>query len=72
MSGWTGPHASDWADSSETVLRAPVPPERFPFCWPEEHEICCTLRGGGLYCDCSASAVDETPSQVWQIPPPRP
>lgn len=54
MKGWTGPLESDLAPDGVTLL-APVPPERWPFCWPCEHESCCTLHRGGLFCDCDAS-----------------
>lgn len=51
---WTGPKEAD-LDKSGVKLKAPVPPERWPFGPPEFHEDCCILRKGGLFCDCSAS-----------------
>lgn len=55
---WTGPRETDLESDGATLLR-PVPPERWPFCEPPEHDRFCNLHGGGLFCDCSASALDE-------------
>ena len=57
---WTGPLPSDLKDDG-TTLRCQVPPERWPFCLPSDHDPCCLLHEGGLYCDCTASAEDEEP-----------
>lgn len=54
---WTGPRESDL--KPDGTLRHPVPPERWPFCRPEEHDRGCKLHSGGLYCDCGASAADD-------------
>lgn len=58
MSVWTGPHDADLADDG-TTLRAPVPPERWPFGPPDAHEDACALYRGVLFCDCEASAAEE-------------
>lgn len=58
MSHWTGPLDTDLEADGHT-LKAPVPPERWPFCHPFDHDDCCNLRSGGLFCDCAASAADE-------------
>lgn len=50
---WTGPHP-DEIDAVGT-LKHPVPPERWPYGEPDAHEDCCSLKHGGLYCDCLAS-----------------
>ncbi len=62
---WTGPHESDLA-ADGVSLRGPVPPERWPYCLPGEHQTCCLLhrmydpgRVSGFYCDCDASATDD-------------
>ena len=62
---WTGPLDDD-LKSDGVSLRGPVPPARWPYCLPEEHQRCCRLhamhdanRRGGLYCDCAASADDD-------------
>lgn len=57
LSRWTGPRESDLAADGVTLVR-PVPPERWPYARPEEHEKCCGLQDGGLFCDCDASAID--------------
>lgn len=56
---WTGPLDSDLKPDSEILLRA-VPPERWPYGPPQHHEAVCRLHAGGLYCDCAASAADDT------------
>lgn len=56
---WTGPRDSDFESFCYEKLRAPVPPERWPYGPPDAHEECCILHEGGLYCDCAASAADE-------------
>ena len=62
---WTGPRDEDWADSTETRLRAPVPPERWPYGPPDAHDDWCMLFGRApsvnaiLFCDCSASASED-------------
>lgn len=58
MKRWTGPRETDLDSDGVTLLR-PVPPERWPFGPPEEHDRCCILHEGGLYCDCGASAADD-------------
>lgn len=62
---WTGPGESD-LNPDGVSLRGPVPPERWPFCVPSEHDRGCRLhrmfdqnRTGGLYCDCGASCADD-------------
>jgi hypothetical protein len=57
--GWTGPLRSDLAPNG-TTLRHPVPPERWPFCLPDQHQTCCVLHAGGLFCDCDASDEEST------------
>lgn len=56
---WTGPREDDLESGTHDVLRAPVPPERWPYAHADEHDAGCNLRAGGLFCDCSASATDE-------------
>jgi hypothetical protein len=41
------------------TLRHVVPPERWPFCLPDEHDRGCLLHAGGLFCDCAASCADD-------------
>jgi hypothetical protein len=55
---WTGPSADD-LERNGVTLKAPVPPERWPYGPPGDHEGCCGLREGGLFCDCAASAEEE-------------
>ena len=55
---WTGPREEDLAPDGVT-LRHPVPPERWPWCLPEEHDRGCKLHRGGLFCDCGASCADD-------------
>lgn len=58
---WVGPRAGD-IDMLGRLVRA-LPPERWPFCEPSEHESCCLLRVRstgfvapiGSFCDCDAS-----------------
>ncbi len=55
---WTGPTDDDLTTPGGSRLRAPVPPERWPYGPPEFHEDCCKLFGAfgpGLFCDCKAS-----------------
>lgn len=52
---WTGPRDDDWENGSQMKLKAPVPPERWPYGPPTAHEDICTLHEGGLFCDCAAS-----------------
>lgn len=52
---WTGPRPTDWNDEFRLALRAPVPPERWPYGPPDHHELFCALRRLGLWCDCLAS-----------------
>ncbi len=52
---WTGPVDGDYANAMQTELKAPVPPERWPYGPPDAHEDCCLLHCAGLYCDCLAS-----------------
>lgn len=54
---WTGPLDSDLEPSGN--LKAPVPPERWPYGPPRDHDGCCSLHEGGLFCDCGASAADD-------------
>lgn len=58
-SGWTGPDEAD-LKSDGVSLWKPVPPERWPYCLPDYHEICCLLHNQGLYCDCKASDASDT------------
>lgn len=57
---WTGPNDEDFLNGKDGSLRAPIPPERWPYGPPEEHEQGCSLHTGGLWCDCKASASDDT------------
>ena len=50
---WKGPR-EDEIDNLDR-LRAPVPPERWPYGPPDLHEDDCRLQRGGLWCDCAAS-----------------
>jgi hypothetical protein len=54
MSTWMGPDEAD-LECDGTTLRAPVPPERWPYGPPDHHQSVCKLHAGGLYCDCAAS-----------------
>jgi hypothetical protein len=56
---WIGPWPSDLQDGTGCVLKHPVPPDRWPYGSPLQHEPCCLLQNKGLYCDCKASAADE-------------
>lgn len=58
---WTGPRPEDLRPDGYR-LRAPVPPERWPYGPPSWHQACCRLHARGLYCDCEASAADD---DVW-------
>ena len=60
MSRWTGPLPQDWAPGAEYRLCAPVPPARWPFGPPSDHQECCSLHRSGLFCDCTASDEEET------------
>lgn len=51
---WTGPRAED-LDAAGNILAPPLPAERWPYCWPREHQACCVLHEGGRFCDCLAS-----------------
>lgn len=60
---WTGPREGETAPSG--MLYGRVPGERWPYGPPSAHEPGCNLfpyRGspGGLFCDCAASAEDDT------------
>jgi len=61
VSNWTGPHDGELDNLGR--LRVDLPADRWPFCDPDEHDICCLLRvrdgRAGSFCDCSASAADE-------------
>lgn len=50
---WTGPREGEIDGLGR--LRAPVPPDRWPYGPPEVHEDCCYLHRDGLFCDCGAS-----------------
>lgn len=50
---WTGPRDGEIDNLGR--LRAPVPPERWPYGPPDLHEDDCRLQRGGLWCDCAAS-----------------
>jgi hypothetical protein len=56
---WTGPRPEDWDGPGEVRLREPVPGARWPYGPPPFHQEGCTLHGGGLFCDCAASAADD-------------
>lgn len=56
---WTGPREGDLEPGTGDVLRAPVPPERWPYAHADEHDTYCNLHSGGLFCDCDASVNDE-------------
>lgn len=49
-----------------TTLARAVPPERWPFCYPGDHQECCTLHAGGLFCDCTASDEDDLTETLGQ------
>ena len=53
MTRWIGPREGEIDAIGR--LRAPVPPERWPYGPPEAHEDDCHLQRGGLWCDCGAS-----------------
>ena len=55
---WRGPQIGDHAGDGLTLLRR-VPPERWPFGAPEQHQRVCCLFAGGLYCDCAAGDASE-------------
>lgn len=55
---WAGPRPAD-LDASGSRLLYPVPPERWPYGPPEEHQAGCTLHRGGLFCDCTASSDED-------------
>lgn len=57
MIRWTGPYEGEIDRNGR--LKAPVPPERWPYGPPDLHEVCCILRKGGLFCDCKASSCAE-------------
>lgn len=61
---WTGPLRSDWDSQARVRLKAPVPPERWPYGPPDHHETHCNLHRNkasrnGLFCDCLASVADD-------------
>lgn len=58
MTRWTGPLPEDLMPDGST-LRHLVPPERWPFGPPEDHESACALADVGFFCDCKASAEDD-------------
>jgi hypothetical protein len=60
MMRWRGPRDED-LKADGVSLRHLVPPERWPYGPPAEHQDCCLLHERGLYCDCAASAADEEP-----------
>lgn len=53
---WTGPNEDEVNALGE--LKAPVPPERWPYGPPVAHQDCCVLFSDGLFCDCTASEYD--------------
>jgi hypothetical protein len=57
---WTGPAPGDLEDAGLTWLVSPVPPERWPYGPPGHHQVGCGLFRAGLFCDCAASAADDT------------
>ena len=59
MTTWTGP--LDGEIDAMGTLREPLPPERWPYGPPEDHDACCGLHDGGLFCDCGASSEDDEP-----------
>lgn len=56
---WTGPLDSDLDSQVLSTLKHPVPGDRWPYGPPGDHQDCCSLHGGGLFCDCAASATDQ-------------
>jgi hypothetical protein len=55
---WTGPRDADLTEG-QTLLVHPVPPERWPYGPPEEHQAGCNLHRDGLFCDCVASSNED-------------
>lgn len=56
---WVGPLQSDLLPDG--TLRHEVPPERWPYGSPDQHERACLLfQRDGLYCDCRASDASDT------------
>lgn len=53
---WTGPTLDDLDSDGMTLLRD-VPPERWPFGKPADHELTCGLFRSALQCDCITSAL---------------
>jgi hypothetical protein len=56
---WTGPRPTDLQADGATLL-APVEPDRWPYGPPSHHQSGCTLHAGGVFCDCDASANDDS------------
>jgi hypothetical protein len=54
---WTGPQ-EDEIDNFGTLSHV-VPSERWPYGPPEDHDDCCGLHSGVLFCDCGASSEDD-------------
>ena len=55
---WTGPLPGD-TEADGVTLKQWVPPNRWPYGPPEDHQECCNLHEGGLYCDCDLSAEED-------------
>ena len=60
---WTGPRLGELDGDGRLLVE--LPPERWPFCVPSEHQTGCLLRMNGAvagnYCGCDASdASDES------------
>ena len=57
---WTGPLRGDVHPAVPDVLLSTVPGDRWPYGPPSHHQPVCLLHSGGMYCDCAASAADES------------
>lgn len=57
---WTGPKRGDVDPMAPDVLLVPVPGDRWPYGPPVRHQDICLLKSGGLFCDCAASAADDS------------
>lgn len=44
----------------DVPLDVPIDPKRWPYGPPAYHQSCCLLFRGADYCDCAASAADDT------------
>lgn len=65
--GWTGPRDED-LDAAGHIIAPPLPAERWPYCWPSEHQACCVLHEGGRFCDCLASDESDGDAAELELP----